>query len=50
MMAVNKLYIDENTPIKSGELLCEFIKCHNICPIFILCNLCHNKYDNALKS
>lgn len=46
MMAINDLYIDKNTPIKSGDILKLFIQKHEICPIYMLCNLCHKKYDN----
>jgi hypothetical protein len=46
MMAVDDLYIDNTTPIRTGDILKLFIQKHNICPIFILCNRCHNKYDN----
>ena len=46
MMAINDLYIDTNTPIKSGAILKLFIQKHEICPIYMLCNICHNKYDN----
>ena len=46
MMAINDLYIDNNTPIKSGDILKLFIQKHEICPIYMLCNLCHKKYDN----
>ena len=46
MMAINELYIDNNTPIKVGDILKIFIKKHIICPIYILCNVCHNKYDH----
>ena len=46
MMAINDLYIDNTTPIKSGQILKLFIQKHEICPIYMLCNLCHNKYDN----
>ena len=46
IMAINDLYIDNNTPIKSGNILKLFIKKHEICPIYMLCNICHNKYDN----
>lgn len=46
IMAINDLYIDKNTPIKSGDILKLFIQKHEICPIYMLCNLCHNKYDN----
>ena len=46
MMAIDDLYIDNNTPIKSGDILKLFIQKHEICPIYMLCNLCHKKYDN----
>jgi hypothetical protein len=46
MMAINDLWIDDITPIKSGDILKLFIQKHEICPIYMLCNLCHNKYDN----
>ena len=46
MMAINDLYIDNNTPIKSGDILKLFIQKHEICPIYMLCNLCHKRYDN----
>lgn len=46
MLAIDDLYIDNITPIRSGDILKLFIQKHNICPIFILCNRCHNKYDN----
>ena len=45
LLAINKLYIDETTPIKDNEILREFIKLHDNCPIYMLCNKCHNKYD-----
>jgi hypothetical protein len=45
MMAINDLYIDSNTPIKSGDILKLFIQKHEICPIYMLCNICHKKYD-----
>jgi hypothetical protein len=45
MMAINDLYIDTNTPIKSGDILKLFIQKHELCPIYMLCNLCHHKYD-----
>ena len=50
MMAINDLYIDNNTPIKSGDILKLFIQKHEICPIYMLCNLCHKKYDNQNKT
>ena len=46
MMAVDDLYINNETPIRTGDILKLFIQKHHICPIFILCNCCHNKYDN----
>jgi hypothetical protein len=46
MMAVNDLYIDNITPIRTGDILKLFIQKHDMCPVFILCNHCHNKYDN----
>ena len=45
-LALDDLYIDSTTPIKSGDILKKFIQKHDICPIYMLCNLCHNKYDN----
>ena len=48
-MAINELYIDNNTPIKTGDILKLFIENHKICPIYMLCNKCHNKYDNKIK-
>ena len=46
MMAIDDLWIDEITPIKVGDILKVFIQKHEICPIYILCNICHNKYDH----
>ena len=46
MMAINDLWIDNITPIKVGDILKLFIQKHEICPIYMLCNICHNKYDN----
>jgi len=46
IMAINDLWVDATTPIKSGDILKLFIQKHEICPIYMLCNLCHNKYDN----
>jgi len=45
MMAINDLYIDNKTPIKSGDILTLFIQKHEKCPIYMLCNICHRKYD-----
>jgi len=46
MMSINDLWIDNITPIKVGSILKLFIKKHEICPIYMLCNICHNKYDH----
>ena len=46
MMAINDLWIDNITPIKVGDVLKLFIQKHEICPIYILCNICHTKYDS----
>jgi hypothetical protein len=46
MMAINDLWIDNITPIKVGNILKLFIQKHKTCPIYILCNICHNKYNN----
>ena len=46
LLAINDLWIDNNTPIKVGDILKLFIKKHELCPIYMLCNICHNKYDN----
>ena len=46
ILALDDLYIDENTPISSGKILKKFIEKHKLCPIYTLCNICHNKYDN----
>ena len=45
-MAVDELYIDEDTPIKTSDILRLFIQKHEICPIYMLCNVCHTKYDS----
>ena len=50
LMAIDKLFIDDNTPINSRDILIEFIKCHSICPIYYLCNQCHKRYDNHRES
>ena len=48
LMAISELYIDNTTPIKVEDILKIFIQKHDICPIYMLCNMCHNKYDNKL--
>ena len=45
-LAIDEFYIDENTPLITGDILKKFIEKHNCCPIYMLCNICHNKYDN----
>lgn len=49
MLAINDLWIDNITPIEVGDILKLFIQKHEICPIYMLCNKCHNKYDNRCK-
>ena len=44
-MAIGDLYIDENSPLIVGDVLKKFIEKHDCCPIYMLCNICHNKYD-----
>jgi len=46
MLAIDDLWVDNITPLGSGDILKLFIKKHEICPIYYLCNICHNKYDN----
>lgn len=46
IMALDELYVDNTTPIKVGDILKLFIEKHEICPIYILCNICHKNYDN----
>lgn len=45
LMAITNIYVDIDTPIKSKDILIEFIKCHKFCPIYYLCNICHKQYD-----
>lgn len=47
LMAINEIYIDVSTPIIVGDILRLFIQKHEICPIYILCNKCHLKYDRS---
>ena len=46
MMAIDDLWVDNITPIKAGDILKLFIQKHEICPIYMLCNNCHNRYDH----
>jgi len=48
-IAITDIYIDEQTPIIVGDILRIFIEKHECCPIYMLCNICHNKYDNTFK-
>ena len=48
MLALDELYIDFTTPIKSGDILKKFIQKHDICPIYMLCNKCHTAYDRKV--
>lgn len=47
LMAVNDYSenIENGDIITAGEILKRFIEKHDICPIYMLCNKCHNKYD-----
>ncbi len=38
--------LDNGEIITSGEILKRFIEKHTCCPIYMLCNQCHHKYDN----
>lgn len=46
MLALNDLYVDSTIPIKVCDILKLFIEKHTICPIYMLCNICHKKYDS----
>ena len=48
IMALDELYLENKTPIKVGDILKLFIKKHSCCPIYMLCNKCHNIYDNGV--
>ena len=48
-IAITDIYIDEQTPIIVGDILRIFIEKHECCPIYMLCNICHNKYDNTFN-
>ena len=48
LMALDDIYIDDETPIRSGDILKRFIEKHQYCPIYMLCNVCHNTYDNMV--
>ena len=44
-LAIDDIYVDEQTPLIAGDILKRFIEKHDCCPIYMLCNICHNKYD-----
>ena len=46
-MALDEIYIDTNTPLLVGNILHKFIEKHDCCPIYMLCNVCHTRYDNS---
>ena len=45
-MAVTELHTNDNSLIRTCDILRLFIRRHELCPIYSLCNLCHNQYDN----
>lgn len=50
IMALNDIYTDNITPIKVGDILKLFIQKHEICPIYMLCNICHKQYDSKFTT
>ncbi len=48
-IAVDDIYKDEKTPLIVGDILKIFIEKHECCPIYMLCNHCHNKYDKKIN-
>ena len=45
MRALDKIYVNMETPIHSKDILIQFIKEHKTCPIYFLCTMCHKSYD-----
>ena len=45
LLAIEDLYDDKDTSIKSGDILKSFILKHECCPIYTLCKKCHWIYD-----
>ena len=39
--------LDRGEAVTSGEILKRFIEKHECCPIYMLCNKCHHKYDHS---
>ena len=48
LLAVSEIIekLDNGEVVTVGEILKKFIEKHDCCPIYMLCNKCHNKYDN----
>jgi hypothetical protein len=44
MLAIDDLWVDNITPIRTGNILKKFIEKHELCPIYMLCKPCHNTY------
>jgi len=47
LLAVSEIRekLDDRKVVTVGEILKKFIEKHDCCPIYMLCNKCHNKYD-----
>jgi hypothetical protein len=45
ILAIDELYIDNITPIITGDIFRLFILKHKLCPIYTLCRDCHQYYD-----
>ena len=43
--AIEFYYIDENTPIVTGNVMYKFIELHRNQPLYLLCKPCHSAYD-----
>ena len=43
--ALEFYYIDENTPIVTGNVMYKFIELHRNQPLYLLCKQCHSEYD-----
>lgn len=48
LLAVSEISekLDNGDIVTVGEILKKFIEKHECCPIYMLCNNCHRKYDN----
>ena len=47
MRALDKIFVNMETPIHSRDILIQFIKEHKNCPIYFLCTACHKFYDHS---